>query len=243
MNRSAPLTDRSLRGILLANAATLAVAVLQGWSVLQLLWPFWLQSVIIGWYARQRILNLDAFCTEGMKINDRPVPPTPATQRATANFFALHYGLFHALYLFFLLAMTLTTDTAGYIMVTNESTGVTSPVYIGHVHPLDFVIFVVLGWGFLGAHRASHREHVASDLAHTRNLGTLMGIPYLRIVPMHLSIILAVAVGGAVLWAFMLLKVATDVAMHKIEHRMLQGAKPDAPAAVTSGGVRRPPAS
>ena len=50
---------------------------------------------------------------------------------------------------------------------------------------------------FVQSHRASHREHVAADLAGTPKLGTLMMLPYARIVPMP-----------------------------KVEHRMLQGARP-----------------
>jgi len=226
MPSSGPQTDHAVRGILVANAVTLAFAVWQGWSVLQLMWPFWAQSVIIGWYARQRILKLASFCTEGLRINHQPVEPTRATQLTTANFFALHYGFFHFIYAFFLLAMTLTTDGAGSIEVTNESSGEQFPVYIGHVHALDFVIFAVLALGYVKAHRASHQEHVASDLANTRKLGTLMMIPYLRILPMHFTIILAFALGSGALWLFMILKVVTDVMMHKVEHRMLQGPAP-----------------
>lgn len=217
-------SDRALRGILVANAVTLVTALWQDWSVLQLMWPFWAQSVIIGWYARQRILKLESFSTEGMEINDRPVEPTPATLRTTGNFFALHYGGFHLIYLFFLLALTFTSDAAGNIKVTNESTGEQSLVYIGHFGALDFLIVALLVVGFLRAHRASHLEHVASDLAHTRKLGTLMMMPYLRILPMHLTLILAVAMGGGALWLFMLMKIATDVASHKLEHRLLQNA-------------------
>jgi hypothetical protein len=215
-------TDHAVRGILLANAATLAFALWQEWSVLQLMWPFWAQSLIIGWYARRRMLKLESFCTDGMKINDQPVEPTPATLRATANFFALHYGGFHLIYCFFLLAMTFTTDANGYIEVTNESSGEEYLVYIGHIGPFDLLIFAALAWGYVRAHGASHREHVEADLAHTRKLGSLMMIPYLRILPMHLTIILAFAVGGGALWLFILMKIATDVAMHKIEHGMLQ---------------------
>lgn len=219
-------SDRAVRGILIANAVTLAIALWQDWSVLQLMWPFWAQSTVIGWYARQRILKLDKFSTDGMEINDRPVDPTPETQRTTANFFALHYGGFHLIYLFFLLALTFTTDAAGKIKVTNESTGEQSLVYIGHIGPLDFVIIAALVLGFVRAHRASHREHVESDLAHTRKLGTLMMMPYLRILPMHLTLILAVALGGGALWLFMLMKIATDIGSHKLEHSLLQGGEP-----------------
>lgn len=218
-----PQTDLATRHILVANGVTLAVALWQGWGVVQLMWPFWIQSVIIGWYARQRMLKLSRFCTEGFRINNRAVDPTPATRRSTANFFALHYGLFHLVYLFFLMAMTGDASSGGTIQVTNSSTGVTSEVMVGSVHPLDFLIFAVLGVGFWRTHRASHAEHVAADLGGKPNIGTLMFMPYVRILPMHLAIIIGVAMGGmGAVWLFMLLKTGADVGMHKLEHRMLQ---------------------
>jgi len=215
--------DDALKGILIANGVTLAVAVWQDWSVLQLLWPFWMQSVIIGWYARQRILKLTRFCTKGVKINDRAVEPTVETQRWTANFFALHYGFFHVGYLLFLTIFTLTADPQGFIEVTHEGSGHVSQVLIGRVYPSDFLIYVALAWGFWQSHRASHREHVAADLGNTPNIGTLMGLPYARIIPMHLCIILAIPLGGGAIWLFMLLKTGADALMHVVEHRLLQG--------------------
>jgi len=44
------------------------------WKVAWLLWPFWIQSVIIGVYARKRMLDLAQFSTEGFTSNERPVP-------------------------------------------------------------------------------------------------------------------------------------------------------------------------
>jgi hypothetical protein len=78
--------------------------------------------------------------------------------------------------------------------------------------------------GFMVSHGQSHREHVDSDLRHTRNIGALMFIPYLRIIPMHLTIIFGALLGnGGGVLLFGALKTAADVAMHKVEHRMLQG--------------------
>jgi hypothetical protein len=218
--------DDAIRGILITNGVTLLIAVWQDWSVLQLLWPFWMQSVIIGWYARQRILKLTRFCTQGVKINNRPVEPTPETARATASFFTLHFGLFHLIYLIFLIAFSLTSDPQGFIEVTNEDTGQVSQVQIGRVHPFDFLIYLALAIGFWQSHRASHREHVQADLANAPNIGTLMFLPYARIVPMHLCIILAIPLGGGAIWFFMLLKAGADVLMHVVEHRLLQGKQP-----------------
>lgn len=218
-----PPRDEALKGILITNAATLAVAVWQDWSVLQLLWPFWMQSLIIGWYARQRILKLTRFSTAGVKINKRTVEPTPETQRSMANFFALHFGFFHLIYFIFLIAFTLTSDARGFIAVTNENTGQVSQVLIGKIAPIDLLIYIGLAFGFQLNHGRSHREHVRADLGHTPNIGTLMMMPYARVVPMHLCIILAIPFGGSgAIWFFMLLKTGADVAMHKVEHRLLQ---------------------
>jgi hypothetical protein len=221
-----PPVDEAIKGIVLTNAVTLVMALWQEWSVLQLMWPFWMQSVIIGWYSRQRMLKLREFCTNGMRINGREVDPTPQTQSYVANFFAMHFGIFHLVYLGFLVAFSTTADAAGFITVTNESTGVKSLVHIGHVYPTDFVVYAVLAAGFWQAHRASHREHVQADLGNTPKLGTLMMLPYARILPMHLTMIIAIPLGGGAVWLFVLMKIAADVAMHKVEHRQLQAHKP-----------------
>lgn len=52
-----------------------------------------------------------------------------------------------------------------------------------------------------------------------------MFLPYARILPMHLTIILGGALGGegaAVVLIFGALKTAADVLMHHVEHRILQ---------------------
>lgn len=214
--------DQALWGIVASNLVTLAAALWQDWSVLQLMWPFWAQSLIIGWYARQRMLKLVEFSTAGFRINDRRVDPTHETRRRTANFFALHYGGFHLGYLIFLIVMSTTADEAGRIAVTNESTGAVSLIQVGHVHPIDFLIYAALAAGFWHSHRASHREHVAADLERVPNIGTLMAMPYARIVPMHLTIVFGFVLGAGAIWLFVLLKIAADVVMHKVEHRVLQ---------------------
>lgn len=216
--------DRALVGILAGNALTLLAALVFGWGLVQLLWPFWIQSVVIGWYARQRILKLDRYCVEGVKFNDRPVEATADTRRRIANFFALHYGGFHFVYLMFLFAFTVTASPAGYIDVRNEDTGELMAVHVGNVTPIDWLVFAGLGWTFWRAHRASHEEHVAADLAGKPNVGTLMMLPYARVIPMHLTILLGIWLGGggAAIVLFALLKAVADVAMHRFEHRELQ---------------------
>jgi hypothetical protein len=218
-----PRTDKATWGILASNAFTLGIALWQDWGVLLLLWPFWIQSVIIGFFARQRILRLEAFCTEGFTINDRAVDPTPETQRRVANFFALHYGFFHVMYFVFLFGFTLSAASDGAVPIFHESTGEVVEVAFGRVLPLDVLIFLALGFAFWRTHRTSHHEHVAADLARRPNVGSLMFLPYLRVVPMHLAVIFGAQMGGgAAIGLFMLLKTGADVGMHKAEHYILQ---------------------
>lgn len=100
------VTPESTGSLVLVNVATIMLAIALGWPATTLMWPYWVQSVVIGYFSRKRMLALSRFSTEGLTVNDRPVEPTPATQRYTANFFALHYGFFHAGYLVFLIART-----------------------------------------------------------------------------------------------------------------------------------------
>lgn len=214
--------DRAVHGILFSNLVTLVIAVVQGWGLLHLLWPFWAQSVIIGWYARKRILRLENFCTKGLKINGRHVDATPQAARQTANFFLIHYGIFHFVYLAFLVGMTINTDPSGYLPVTMEDTGEVLNVSLGVVERLDLAIYAVLTLGFILSHQRSFNDHVERDLAGKPNLGTLMFLPYARILPMHLCILIGLPFGGGgVVWFFMILKTGADVLMHIVEHHVL----------------------
>ena len=191
--------DSAVNGILLSNAITLALAWWAGDGLIFLLWPYWIQSVVIGYFAQRRIRRLRDFSVEGLKINGRPATNTPSTAKWSANFFVVHYGLFHLVY-----AIFLTTFSAG--------------------ADVEWLGVVVAGLSFAWSHAASHRMHVEHDLRGKPNLGALMFVPYVRIVPMHLTIILGTVLGGGLfgMLLFASLKTAADVAMHYIEHRMLQ---------------------
>jgi hypothetical protein len=195
------VSSQSTLSLVVVNAATVAVAFGLDWPVQALMWPFWIQSVVIGYYSRRRILALGRFSTENFTMNDRPVSPTPATQRSVANFFALHYGFFHFGYLMFLVQQ--------------------SPDW----RWWDVLGGLALGVSFAWNHRLSFQQNVEADRQGTPNIGTLMFLPYARILPMHLTIIFGGTVAGGGPLAVLLfgaLKTAADVLMHYVEHRVLQ---------------------
>jgi hypothetical protein len=203
------VSSQSTFSLVAVNVATLVVALVLDWPVQALMWPYWIQSVVIGYYRRRRILALGRFSTENFTMNDRPVSPTPATQRSVANFFALHYGFFHFGYLMFLIKQS-----------------------------QDWRWWDVLGWLALGVsfawnHRLSFQQNVEADRHGTPNIGTLMFLPYARILPLHFTIILGASIGGGGAFAVLLfgaLKTVADVLMHYVEHRVLQRSHTALPA-------------
>ena len=197
--------DPAVRDIVLSNALTIALAWWAGDGLLLMLWPYWIQSVVIGYFAQRRIRLLQRFSTDGLKINGRPAEPTPATRSWSANFFVVHYGLFHVVYFFFL---------RGFVIIGRS----------GGLADIDLLYIAIASASFVWTHAQSHRAHVATDLGGRPDLGALMFVPYIRIIPMHLTIILGGLLGGGVLGMlfFGALKTFADVAMHKVEHRLLQ---------------------
>jgi len=192
-----PHRDVSLWSLAGANVLSLVIAVVQGWTLIDLMFVYWLQSVTIGASYCARMLSLDKFSTQGFKINNHAVEPTAATKRQTAGFFAVHYGMFHLVYLLFI---------------------------AGEAPPGTFADPQLWGCGVAFAlnHIYSYRYNREADQRGTPNIGTLMFTPYLRILPMHLTIVFGLmATGGFGLVFFGTLKTAADVAMHAVEHRVL----------------------
>ncbi len=187
--------------LVLANAATVMLAIVLQWPPASLMWPFLIQSLVIGYYSRKRILALEQFSTENFRINGQEVEATPQTQRLIANFFILHYGGFHLAYLFFLFPT------------------------VGDFIWVDWFILAVMGASFFWNHNSSYQDHIAQDRKGCPNIGWMMFIPYLRIVPMHVTIGLGAASGAEGVWALLFfgaLKTIADVGMHYAEHMKWQ---------------------
>jgi hypothetical protein len=193
-----PTDRRALYWLAASNAVVVVIALWQRWPLGLLLWPYWLQSVIIGYFSFRRIRGLTRFSTEGFKVNGRAAEPTEATKRSTANFFAFHYGFFHVGYGVFLLKNPLP--------------------------PQEWLWVGIAAVTFALNHRQSFTRFQEADRQGSPNIGTLMFLPYLRVVPMHLMIIIGVGFlggGGLSVLFFGVLKTVADCAMHVAEHRML----------------------
>jgi hypothetical protein len=192
-----PSRDASVWSLVLVNAIALLIAYVGGWTLIDLMAVYWVQSVIIGISYFFRMLNLDRFSTENFRINNKRVEPTRETKRQTACFFLFHFGFFHFGYLVFIFA----EETAG--------------------SPLGPGLFVC-SVAFAINHYFSYRYHREVDASGTPNIGKLMFTPYLRVVPMHLTIVFgAITLGSTGVLIFGTMKIVADVVMHRVEHLML----------------------
>jgi len=156
-----------------------------------MLWIYWLQSVIIGVFQAARMLSLRRFSTAHLRINGMPAQPTLGTKTFIVAFFLMHYGLFHL----------------GYGLLLSQH----APLVLGL---LPFAALFVIN------HAISLRDHLRADENSIPNIGALMFLPYARIVPMHIILILGarMPLDQTGLALFLALKTAADALMHVIEH-------------------------
>lgn len=183
--------------LLFSNLTVIVLALVQGWNIVPLLWIYWFQNNIIGFFNWRRIKQLKRFSTEGLKINGRRVKPTLTTRKQTALFFLLHYGVFQLLYFIFLVSLSYTL-------------------------PEEALLSAAVGIAiFFFNHFYSYRYNLEKDLVSTPNIGSLMFFPYARIIPMHLIIFIGIWAGrGSTteLFFFLLLKTGADILMHIVQH-------------------------
>ena len=190
--------DTSAISLLVSNIITLILALIQKWDISDVMWVYWGQSVIIGFFNWKRIRSLKQFSTDGLMMNNQPVVASKVAQRQIALFFALHYGVFHLAYLTFLIQFKSSLSSDAWIWISG---------------------CIVM---FFFNHRFSYQYNLERDLRRVPNIGTIMMFPYARILPMHLTLIFGSMIGKGSWWElilFLSLKTIADLIMHTVEHR------------------------
>jgi len=196
------LKDKSAMSLVMANFITLLFAVIEGWSFQTLMWIYWSQNVIIGLFHFVKIISFKGTPAEGMKTDK-------TAKVGIAFFFLVHYGIFHLVYAIFL--------SIGFSLGRNKVKFI----------PEDDMVFVAISiFAFFVNHLYSFVYNRKRGGFTKANFGRALFAPYIRIVPMHLTIIF----GGVFLMAlgpysalpiiiiFLSLKTAADVFMHSSEH-------------------------
>ncbi len=193
--------------LVISNLLIAVYAIVDNLSVMDVLWVYWIQSVIIGVFNFFKMITLKEFSTEGFKQNNKEVLPTRATKISSSVFFLFHYGFFHVIYAVFLTSFS--------------DFNFSGPGRIDGIYLLVSSGMFIVSYIF---EFIKEKEKVSAELP---NIGTIMFAPYVRIIPMHLIIIFGGFIGMigtvfsvsgdlVVLALFIILKAGVDVISHSI---------------------------
>jgi hypothetical protein len=151
------------------------------------IWLYWCQSVLLGAFTFLDMLTLkkEDISVENMTINDQPATPQKA-KGCLPWFFLVHYGGFHFVYMIFLFVDFRVTDV-------NFSSFKWSLLALA----ISYVFFFI-------QNKIKYR-HVK------RSIAGMFFTPYLRIIPMHLTILLPKFFHWQPALTFLILKTAMDV--------------------------------
>jgi hypothetical protein len=201
--------------LLAANLLMIVFAISGEWDPATVMFIYWAQSVTIGIFTVFSLLRADtgalaADLGRGLRKQGGSGEISPRTvwfyKTVAAGFFAIHYGLFHWLYLSFIIE----TGLFGTIDFSSPDL-----------------------WISCGAFFANHLFSYAFYRNDTISGATFFAVeffrPYARIIPMHLTILFGLVIvliltlagipaGLPVLVLFIILKTGTDIAAHRVKH-------------------------
>lgn len=158
-----------------------------------IIWLYWVQSVMIGAFNFFDMITLNKVDVSNFKIDNRPATVKQA-KGCLPIFFLFHYGIFHIVYFVFLLVDFKLSDTN----------------------------FTYMKWaigGILLQQIIQFTQNKIRYLETPRSISTMFFIPYLRIVPMHLTILLPKFIGYTPGITFLVLKTVFDVIGYLITTR------------------------
>ena len=156
-----------------------------------LIWLYWSQSVLMGIFNFLDMLTIRNGNPQTNTINGKPGTATVAVKGFSAVFFAFHYGFFHFVYFFFLASMKVSG-------------------------PIQWDFFKYFFFAFLLGQIINFIQHKIQQRKQQTNLDAMFLTPYLRIIPMHLTILLPNFIPVSGMGIFLILKSLADVGMYII---------------------------
>lgn len=157
-----------------------------------IIWIYWFQSVVIGIFNFLEILSMQRFSAKGFTLNDEPI--TAKNKGCAAWFFLLHYGIFHVAYFVF-------------IAVKFNSS-------------LNSKVIMLAVAAFFLESLITFRRRLSLEKVTEINLGSVFMLPYLRVIPMHLTILLPSFFNWHPSLLFLLLKTFADILFFLIAQRV-----------------------
>src|SRR5258705_1912641 len=168
-----------------------------------IIWLYWCQSVLIGVFNFLDMVTLKNVDVSNMTFNGKPATTSQA-KGCLPIFFLFHYGIFHIVYLVFLLVDFKLSDTN----------------------------LTYMKWALGGVLLQQVIHFTQNKIKYSNqpgNTGRMFFTPYLRIVPMHLTILLPKFLGWTPALTFLILKTIFDVIGHLVTTRYYWTTEIEAP--------------
>ncbi len=162
-------------------------------------WIYWFQSVTIGVFNFFDLLTIKNYDASGFKMNNQPVDAK--NKGCTPWFFLVHYGLFHLVYCIFLLVDFRAASVDKMVLLLGIAAFFLESI-------INFI-------------RQKQLERTT-----VLKLDTIFFLPYLRIIPMHLMILLPAFFGFQPSLLFLVLKTFADVLSFLLYHYIFSKNKP-----------------
>ena len=161
---SRALPDLPVLSLIVSNLIAIAWALIAGWSLVDMMWVYWFQSVSIGVFVFARLVALPGFSLKyarSANLVGADARPTRGTKARIATAFFFHYGGFQTVHVLFLLEVARRGPD-------------------GRILPLGGVFFANELLSFWHDRRRARRQK--------EDIGRVFFSPYLRIIPMHLTL-------------------------------------------------------
>lgn len=206
--RKEDLRDRSVLSLIVTNLIIIVWAMIEQWDVVILMWVYWVQSIIIGCFWFLRIITQKNLCCKYLvTANNQSGRMNIFFRLCGGGFFLLHYSGFHFGYFYVL-------ESGLFGLFSQQKTLPVEPLVISAC--LFFANQIIT---FLPDRRATVHKKI--------DFSEFMRFPYVRIIPLHVTIILGGFVlnfigaktlvglrSQLILLVFLFLKTAADVSMY-----------------------------
>jgi hypothetical protein len=199
-------TDLSAWTLILTNLITIAFAYLNHWAFSTIIWVYWCQTLIIGFFAFLKVMSL----------TDLSHPGVERIQKRFSLRSKLRAGLL------FLAHFTLVQGCLTLVL----------GAFLGPVTQQNSMILLLSSVLFFCNHLFSYVYNKKNERVVRKNIGFMVLRPYLRLLPLFVSFLFI----GMIVAAFFLirdeqlapaayivlfiLKTGTDVIAHTLEHRL-----------------------
>jgi hypothetical protein len=203
-----PFKKSSLMSLVFANLIPLLGVLFFGWSLFPIMFLYWLENVVIGFFNVVRMARAEKKMPEGqknLKLGGKPYDPS--MKKTLIFFFIVHYGLFTLVHGIFISVLFGPAN----ISLIGAIVGFAS-LFMSH--------YVSYRTNFIG--KEEYKNLSAPDLFFQ---------PYKRIVILHLTVlfggIFAKAFGAPIIALLVLiaLKITADAWLHLREHKFFETKK------------------